>query len=122
MMKKTLTALAIALLVSGCYWDNVETLLPAGDACDTLEVSYASDVVPILENNCLGCHSNSNAPAFANGLSLEDYEDVAAMSDRMVGAINHNAGFIPMPKNAEKLDSCKIETIEAWVNQGKLNN
>lgn len=121
-MIKTLLVLTSVLLISACYWDNVETLLPEGAQCDTVDVSFASDVIPILENNCYGCHSNSNAPSFGNGLSLEDYEDVSAMADRMIGAMNHNSGFPPMPQGAEKLDSCKIETFEAWVNQGSLNN
>lgn len=113
---------AIALLATGCYWDNVETLFPNLDYCDTMDVSFSSDVIPILRNNCFSCHSKSNSPDFANGLSLEDYEDVVAMSDRIVGAIKHNDGFIPMPQGKEQLDSCKIETVEAWVNQGSLNN
>ena len=112
----------MALLMAGCYWDNVETLFPDGGLCDTLDVSFTSDVIPILSNNCYSCHSHSNAPDFANGLSLEDYEDVAAMSDRIVGAIKQNEGFMPMPLGEEPLDSCQIETIEAWVNQGSLNN
>ena len=121
-MKKIIVTVAIALLVAGCYWDNVETLFPDLDQCDTLDVSFSADVIPILRNNCFSCHSNSNSPDFANGLSLEDYEDVAAMSDRIVGAIMHKDGFIPMPQGNEQLDSCQIETIEAWVNQGSRNN
>lgn len=110
------------LLLAGCYWDNEETLFPEAGLCDTLDMSYASDVVPILSNNCYSCHSNSNAPDFASGLSFEDYEDVAAYSDRIVGSINHREGFLPMPQGQEQLDSCEINTIEAWVNQGSLNN
>jgi len=112
----------IALLATGCSWDNLETLLPDTAQCDTLEVSFSSDVVPILTSNCYGCHSNANAPDFANGLNLEDYEDVLANSARIIGAINHDSGFFPMPPGSEKLDNCKIETFEAWVSQGSLNN
>jgi hypothetical protein len=120
---KIITVIAVILiLVAGCYWDNVEELFPDVGHCDTLDVSFTSDVVPILRNNCFSCHSNTNSPDFANGLSLEDYEDVSAMSDRIVGAIKHNDGFFPMPQGNEQLDSCQIETIEAWVNQGSLNN
>ena len=108
--------------VSGCYWDNEEDLFPEVGVCDTIGMSFASDVVPILSNNCYSCHSNSNAPDFTSGLSLEDYEDVSAYSNRIVGSINHKEGFLPMPKDQEQLDSCQIKTIEAWVNQGSLNN
>lgn len=121
-MKKVTLTVAIVFLVAGCYWDNVETLIPDLDQCDTLDVSFSADVIPILRNNCFSCHSNSNSPDFANGLSLEDYEDVSAMSDRIVGAIMHMDGFIPMPQGNEQLDSCQIKTIEAWASQGSLNN
>jgi len=121
-MKKITLAAAIVLLVAGCYWDNAETLFPDAEYCDTLEVSFTSDVVPILVNHCFGCHSNANSPAFAHGLGLEDYEDVSAMSERIVGAIWHNDGFIPMPKGNAQLDTCQMNKIEAWVNQGSLNN
>jgi len=121
-MTKTTISLAMVLLAAGCYWDNVMTFYPETEACDTLDVSFALDVVPVLSNHCYGCHSNANAPDFGKGLSLEDYEDVSAMSARIIGAINHNPGFVPMPKGNEPLDSCQIKTIEAWVNQGSLNN
>ena len=121
-MNKMLVALGMLLWITGCYWDNVATLIPEGQSCDTLDVSFASDVIPILSNNCYGCHSNANAPDFGNGLSLEDYADVTTMSARIIGAINHDNGFVPMPQGSQKLDSCKIGKIEAWVNQGSLNN
>jgi mono/diheme cytochrome c family protein len=79
-------------------------------------------VLPILTNHCFTCHSNANAPDFTFGFSLEDHEDVSAASTLIVGAINHNEGFVPMPQGSDQLDSCQIETIEAWVNQGSLNN
>ena len=121
-MKKILIFAGLIVITAGCYWDNVETMLPENELCDTLQVSFSSDVVPILTNNCYSCHSNSNAPAFASGLSLEDHEDVAAYSYRIIGSINHREGFLPMPKDQEQLDSCQVKTMEAWVNQGKLNN
>jgi hypothetical protein len=121
-MKKIIIMAAMVIIATGCYWDNVETLFPEVESCDTLDVSFASDIVPILRNHCYSCHSNANAPDFAFGLSLEDYEDVSAMSERIVGAIMHNDGFIPMPQGGEQLNSCQIEKIVAWVNQASLNN
>lgn len=110
------------LLAAGCYWENIETVFPESESCDTLDVSFATDVVPIFEVNCYSCHSNANAPDFGSGLSLEDYEDVSAASAQIVGAINHSNGFKPMPQGQEKLDSCQIRTVESWINQGSLNN
>ena len=114
--------LLLILIGSGCIWENEETLFPDDSFCDTLDVSYQDDVVPIMVNNCYSCHSNVNAPSFGSGIALEDHEDLAAASPRVLGAVMHQDGFPPMPRNAEKLDTCSIATIHAWVNAGTPDN
>ncbi len=121
-MRKFLILPIIMSLVSACYWENEEALYSAPDFCDTLDVSYSEDVVPIMTNNCYACHSNANAPDNSFGNTFEDYEDVAASATSIVGAINHAAGYPAMPKGGEKLDTCSIATIEAWVNMGAPDN
>ena len=121
-MNKLFVVAFIIAIAAGCGWENEETLYPGPEICDTLDVSFAEDIIPILTNNCFTCHSNANAPDFTFGFGLEDYQDVSAASILIVGAINHEEGSIAMPKNADKLDTCLINTIEAWVNQGSLNN
>jgi len=110
------------LFLSGCVWDNVGDLLPMEDLCDTTNISYAGDIVPLLSNNCYLCHSNANAPNFAFGIAWEDYEDVAASSRLILGAIRHEEGYPAMPKNRAMLDSCLILTFEAWYNAGSPDN
>ena len=121
-MNKTPLFLILVFVAFGCYWENEETLFSETLQCDTLSVSFAGDVVPILISNCYDCHSNQNAPDFTFGIAFEDYEDVAASSTQIVGAIKHLDGFPEMPRNRAQLDSCRINIIEAWVNQGSLNN
>ncbi|MFH0756968.1 MAG: hypothetical protein V2B15_06760 [Bacteroidota bacterium] len=121
-MKITALFIIIGMGVSGCVWDNEETLFPGPDICDTLDVSYAMDVVPIMADNCYSCHSNANAPGFALGITLEDYADVKASSNSIIGAIKHSDGFPAMPRGADPLDTCSISRIEAWVNAGSPEN
>lgn len=109
-------------LTVSCSWDNEEAFYPPEAICDTLDVSFSSQVLPILTNNCFSCHSNQNAPDFAFGISLEDHADVALMGPAITGAIKHLDNYSPMPKNAPMLDSCSIMKIEAWVNQGSPDN
>jgi len=106
----------------GCVWQNEEELFPEAGICDTTSVTFSNDIVPILANNCYGCHSNLNAPSFGGGLSFEDHEDVAGYSDRIIGAINHNEGFLPMPQGGSKLDPCSINLIEVWAGSGAPDN
>jgi hypothetical protein len=121
-IKKMFAILVIPFIAYSCSWENEETLYPEDLICDTLDVSYASDVVPILTSNCYACHSNANAPDFGSGNTFEDYDDAAASSHLIVGAINHRAGFPAMPRNADMLDTCSIDIIEAWVNDGSPDN
>jgi mono/diheme cytochrome c family protein len=120
-MKKILLLILLAVTAASCYWENEETLFPAGE-CDTADVSYSKDIVQILSSNCYTCHSNANALNFGNGFTFEDYEDVAASSTRILGSIKHENGFNPMPRNREKLDSCQIMIFETWVNDGTPDN
>jgi hypothetical protein len=110
------------VLLQCCVWENEEDLFPDTAICDTTSVSFSSDIVPILTNNCYGCHSNLNAPSFGGGLRLEDHQDVASNSERIIGAVNHNEGFLPMPKGGTKLDPCPINLIEAWASAGAPDN
>ena len=121
MYRIPLIALSL-LFLAGCAWDNEEDLLPEENACDTTNVSYAGDIVPILSEYCYLCHSNANAPDFASGIALEDYNDVAASSRLILGSIRHEAGYPLMPKDGSRLDSCRILTFEAWYNAGSPDN
>ena len=112
----------ILLLVAACSWDNEEDLLSQDFLCDTLDVSFAGDTRPMLSNNCYGCHSNANAPDFASGVALEDYPDVQASSRLVLGAIRHEDGYPPMPRNAQQLDSCLVAKYEAWYGNGSPDN
>jgi hypothetical protein len=121
-MKKLLIVLMAGMVTAGCSWEDEETFYPELQICDTLDVSFSMDVLPILSMNCFSCHSNANAPEFTGGFALEDHADVSASSDLIAGVINHRDGFPAMPRGAEKLDTCSINTIEAWVNSGSPDN
>lgn len=116
-----ITLFGIFLLPS-CVWDSVEELYPDMADCDTTSVTFSNTIIPILSNNCFSCHSNLNAPSFGGGLSFEDHQDVARYSERIIGAVNHNEGFLAMPQGGDKLDPCSINLIEVWANAGAPDN
>jgi hypothetical protein len=85
-----------------------------GKECDTLNVTYKNNVRPIIDKNCLGCHSG---PTPSYGIDLTNYDHIAAIaqSGSLLGALNHAQGFYPMPKEGNKLIFCDIRTISIWV-------
>ena len=120
-----LSLVAIAGL-QGCYYDTEEELYPDGSPCDTTNVTYSGVVLPVIQDNCRNCHSGS-APQ--GNVLLDSYENIAAAGRKpagqygsLYGAISHDPGNSPMPKNGNKLSGCTIEQIKKWIDDGAPNN
>jgi len=94
-------------------------------SCDTTgTISYASQISPIIQNNCIGCHGNSYAST-GGGVDLRSYSTVKSYADTLRngipvidGAISRMSGFFAMPPSGN-LDKCSIRKIELWIQQGK---
>lgn len=91
-------------------------------SCDTVSaISYTQKIVPIFQNACYSCHSGpSPSGAIAMGTFASD--KAVALSGRLMGSLNHAAGFSAMPQGAAKFSSCNIAIIQKWVNSGTPNN
>ena len=91
------------------------------DNCDTVNVSYANHISPIVQNTCLGCHSGGQP---LGGISLSTFNDVVqqAINGRLLGSIQRQNGFVPMPENGYKLSDCKITQFKKWIENGTPNN
>ncbi|MBU6158476.1 MAG: hypothetical protein KGP35_05530 [Bacteroidetes bacterium] len=89
-------------------------------SCDLSATNYSSVIVPILESSCYGCHNANNQSA---GLNLKDYNVVKtiALNGRLMGSVNHEAGYSPMPVGG-KLSDCQIQQLDKWIQAGALNN
>ncbi len=89
--------------------------------CDSLNVSYANTIAPLLSNSCVGCHSGNNP---SGGVSLSNYQSVAnsANSGKLYGTVAHLSGYSPMPPSGNGLTICAKAQIKNWVEQGAPNN
>ena len=113
------------IILSGCYYDNVEELYPVASVCDTANVTYSGTVKPIIDDNCVTCHSGQ-APS--GGVRLETYDQASAAAaiapgtyGSLYGTISHAEGNVPMPQGG-KLSDCNIAKVNAWINAGAPNN
>jgi len=43
---------------------------------------------------------------------------IAVGFNRIIGAINHDDGFSPMPKGGSKVSDCDIDKMTQWINDG----
>ncbi len=90
--------------------------------CDTIEISYSATIAVIIENNCFtNCH-NGSAPT--SGFLLSNYNALKAKVDdnRLLGALNQQVGFVPMPLSQPLIPACDRAQIKAWVEDGALDN
>lgn len=120
--------IAVLIIIAGlmvtslnsCYYDKSDLLYP-DSACDTAAVKYSTSVLPVLSSNCISCHGGSTPSA---GIGLDTYAGVKLQADngRLLGAVSHNPGFSPMPKNSNKLSTCNLEKIRIWIAAGAPNN
>jgi len=119
-MKKIWIISAVILMFSSCYYDKEEALYLGNIPCDTSNVRYSVQVVQILNQYCISCHS---AAAPSGGVPLETYEQVKTytLNGQLLRSVKHT-GPSPMPQNAPKLSDCKISTLELWFNAGCPNN
>lgn len=115
--------------------EAVATDLPATDPPAATQppvqgatVSFANDILPILENRCANCHGRMQTE---EGLNLLSYEAVMAGSNNGLVVIPGDAANSllvelvatqEMPKRGPKLTLPQVQLIMDWVNQGALNN
>ena len=122
--KFILAAIAVSGIVfylSGCAKESADRLAVGSDACDTTGVSYSTQIVSILQDNCYTCHTGTNS---FSGIDLTTYADLKVHVDNgdLVSAVTHTGSVTPMPYQLPMLPSCEVNTIVAWVHQGALNN
>lgn len=110
--------LSLFFFMVACSSDNEEDLF-AGQTLET--ASYADNVVPILQNNCYGCHSAANSASGA-GHVLEGYTELTKYeNDLLLSLINQEEGFSAMPPFG-KLSDNDIAIIQQWIDEGALDN
>lgn len=91
------------------------------NGCDTTAFTFNAGILPLINNNCKGCHSGAQP---SGNIRLEDYATIrqAAINGSLYGAVSHQPGFSPMPQNAAKLPDCNISQIRKWIENGTPNN
>ena len=112
---QSLGTVAIVFSMFGCVYDENE--------CSVADVSYATNIQPLLDANCSGCHFGETPSA---GLDLSDYEQVSdsinilKILERTQLELSDDDIMPPSPN--PPLNDCQILLFQNWVDQGALNN
>ena len=111
--------LIFTLITFSCYNDSEDGLFPIeainGSACDSAIYTFSGAIKPMINNNCISCHSGGKNV-------LKTYDDISTNADKIYKSITHASGALAMPQNSSKLDDCTIKQFEKWMQAGKLNN
>ncbi|MCF8357997.1 MAG: hypothetical protein K9H26_04510 [Prolixibacteraceae bacterium] len=125
-MRKEITlllipAITLAIAISCTYHNEDDYFKDNPDICYTDDMSFKTDIYPLIESSCLSCHSNTNA---SRGINIEGYGNLKthAESGIISKVINHESGVSAMPLYADKWSDCSIAKFDAWVEQGMKNN
>lgn len=111
-------------LLTSCYNRKADLIIPNNDCDTSVVISYRTDITNILAQNCFICHSADKYSSAGGGHQLDSFLGLQEMisSGRLLKAINHSPGAVPMPYGGGKLSDCDIMKITAWVNRGAPNN
>lgn len=101
------------------------------------EVSFRQDVWPILESNCLGCHTAPDGKGYKeSGLSMGSYSSLMEgtrfgpvvvpgnpLESTLIRLVEGRGDpSIRMPHGKQPLSEGEIKTLRTWVEQGAKNN
>ena len=131
-----LSIIALPLGVGFTLQGGLETVAPAAPDPATarvLDVSFADDVAPILDANCIECHGGlpDGESVLEAGLDLRTYEAVMLGSEfgSVVEPGDAEDSLLlmmieegDMPEEADPLSPDDISTISTWIAEGANNN
>lgn len=80
-------------------------------------ISFQTDILPLITNNCAGCHGSGNT----TGYTLTNHTNISNNASNMLNAMRGQGGMQLMPPSGS-LSDADIQKFNCWINQGKLNN
>ncbi len=124
-----ISALAVTVGIGLAVQTGADTLATVqGDRTEGEPVSFAQEVMPILEARCVECHSEENAEL---GLKLDTYEGLMAGSDygTIVEAGDPDGSLMidmiqsgDMPEDGDPVPPEELEVIRTWIAEGAEKN
>ena len=91
---------------------------PGGGGGTADKPTYTTNIKPIIDNNCVSCHSpggeNSNVP-------LQTYDQVKAKASVIKVRIEKPSGDPQVMPKGGKLSQANIDLINKWIANGMPN-
>lgn len=109
-------------IAGGAKNDTATVVVAPPPTCDTTKFLFSTTIAPLLQTNCITCHSAGNANN--GGIDLTVFANVQAyaLNGRLLGSITHAAGYSAMPKGMAQLSACNITQFTKWIAAGSKND
>jgi len=109
-IKNEFLILLISVVFASCL-TNVEEVI-IDDVSPCIDITFAKNVKPIIDANCVDCHGNGGS--FPN---LTSYSAISSNAN----SIKSEVASRRMPKGSS-LTQLEIDVIVCWVESGALDN
>lgn len=110
-----LVTVAAVILIS-CKKDKVTGPTIDPNCSDT--VFFSTQILPMMQNNCTGCHDSGNS----TGYTITNHTNISSNASAILDAMKATNGFQLMPQGGPSLHDTLIQQFSCWIGQGKLNN
>ena len=124
---KILIVIAMGLFVNSCYYDSFPQDIDNGGGEVPDDISYANDIQPMWDADCVACHPTLAQPDLRPGTSynsllnggyvIKGDADNSVLYQSLLGA----NGVSLMPTGG-MWPTSKIKTVEVWINEGAKDN
>ncbi|MGK0326493.1 MAG: hypothetical protein ACJA2M_000522 [Polaribacter sp.] len=104
--------LLLPILCSACLTNVEEQIIDDGGFFPCETITYTLRVKPIIDNNCVQCHSSGG-----NFPNLTTYNGISANASIVKAEVSSRR----MPQESS-ITNDEINAISCWVDNGALNN
>ena len=88
--------------------------------CDTLEVTFALDIEPMVQTFCAACHTGIMP---VGSIQIGNYDEIVDVASESVFIDIIDGEFdFTMPQNTDGLTDCQVRMFEIWIEDGMPNN
>ncbi len=121
-MKKTrsiffaLGSIAIVTLLIPSACSKAKAPPPLPEVICTGTVSFSSQIAPMIEENCSGCHG-VGAGTFP---VLSNHAEISENADKIIHALRGTPEL--MPQGGPALSDSLIQQFQCWLQQGRMDN
>ena len=116
------TFISLFCLLSSCTTDSTDDLID-DDGPIPETINYTNHIAPIMQANCISCHSSPPVNGAPNALTTYNNVVNAVENANLIGRISAQpgqGGFMPL--GGSRLPQNLIDLIIQWKDEGFLEN